>query len=258
MLPSELIKQVRHRLFDDVGKKSRYWSDYELLVDYGNKALNKMFLKIRKLIIDSNSAMDLQNIPLCVIPLVAGIFNYATSSKIIEIRQATVTKITDPVNNVTMIVPVDVMTTAEMDQKYYGWRSFGAGDPRAVITDLNTDSLSVWPVPVANVSPPPATLTPTINLTVSRFMLRRFSMVEQGGKDVPDDTVILTFREEYHDNLVAGILAEAYMKDDGETRRLDLATANEKKFMARNEEISEELSRQYRVNRGVRCRKAYM
>lgn len=183
MLPSELVKQVRHRLFDTVGKKhTHYWSDYELLVDYGNKALNKMFLKIRKLIIDSTSPMDLQNLPLCSLPLVAGQSTYATSPKIIEIRSATVTKITDPVNNVTSIVPIDVMTEAEMDQKYYGWRSFGAGDPRAIVKDLNTDSLFVWPAPVANVSPPPAILTPTINLGVSRFMLKRLGMVEVGER----------------------------------------------------------------------------
>jgi hypothetical protein len=69
--------------------------------------------------------------------------------------------------------------------------------------------------------------------------------------------VILTFREEYHEFLVYGILAEAYTKDDGETKRPDLAALNEKKFNDKIESAKDDLSRRMRVNTGVRTRLAF-
>ena len=73
MLPSELLHRVRKRLFDCVGAShKRYWSDEELLEDYGNIALDKMFLGVRKLITDSSTASDLQGKPLCTLSGNAG------------------------------------------------------------------------------------------------------------------------------------------------------------------------------------------
>jgi hypothetical protein len=82
-------------------------------------------------------------------------------------------------------------------------------------------------------------------------------MVKVGSEYVPDDNVALTFREEYHESLIPGILAEAYMKDDGETKRLDLAAANEKKFEAKIESAKEDLTHRMQVNRGVKSRLAF-
>ena len=258
MLASDLVKRVRHRLFDTVGKRhTHYWSDYELLEEYGNAALDKLFLGVRKLITDSKTASDIQGNPLCVLPLVASQADYPVSPKIIEINTATITEITDPVAGTTLIKPMAVMTVAEMDARYSYWRSVGAGTPKVVITDLNTDSLTVWPTPELNLNPPPTLLTPTVNLTVHRFMLRRLGMIQVGSEFKPDDSVILTFREEYHEFLVYGILAEAYTKDDGETKRPDLAALNEKKFNDKIESAKDDLSRRMRVNTGVRTRLAF-
>ncbi len=258
MKPSELLHRVRKRLFDEVGSRhTQYWSDYELLVDYGNVALDKFFLGVRKLIIDSNTLVDLAGLPLCSVSLSAGKSVYPMSPKIIEIDAAQITVITDPVNQVTLVKPMAVMTVGEMDQRYRLWRSIQAGDPRVIITDMNSDSLTVWPTPELTDTTPALLLTPTISLTVRRFMLQRFDMVKVGSEYVPDDNVALTFREEYHESLIPGILAEAYMKDDGETKRLDLAAANEKKFEAKIESAKEDLTHRMQVNRGVKSRLAF-
>ena len=255
MLPSELLTNARRRLFDTIGKDSKkYWTDYELLVEYGNLALDKMFLGVRRLIVDSNTASDLTGKPLCTVPLIAGTANYAVSPKIIEIAAASVTEYTDPVLLTTLITPIKTKTVAEMDEECWNWRSYGAGKPKVAITDLNTDSVTIWPTPEAYVTPPPATLTPTISFTVHRFPLRRLSLLASG---LPDDSVTFGFREEYQEFLIYGILAEAYMKDDGEVKRLDLAGANEKKFDAKIESIRDDLSRRLRTNRGVRTKLAY-
>jgi hypothetical protein len=255
MLPSELLANARKRLFDTIGKDSKkYWSDYELLVEYGNLALDKMFLGVRRLIIDSITASDLQGKPLCSVPLVAGTAAYAISPKIIEISAATVTEITDPVLLTTQLSVIKTKTVAEMDAEYCDWRNNTTGWPSCIITDLNTDSVTVWPTPVAYETPPPATLTPTVSFTVHRFPLRRLSLLASGAAD---DTVAFGFREEYQEYLIYGILAEAYMKDDGEVKRLDLAGINEKKFDAKIESIRDDLSRRLRVNRGVRTKLAY-
>jgi hypothetical protein len=47
------------------------------------------------------------------------------------------------------------------------------------------------------------------------------------------------------------------MKDDGETKRLDLAAANEKKFEAKIESAKEDLTHRMQVNRGVKSRLAF-
>jgi hypothetical protein len=254
MLPSELVNQVRARLFDSHGERSKsYWSDYELLVDYGNIALDKMFLGVRKLITDSSTLEDNEGISLCQIILLPSRADYSISPKIIEISAATLTEITDTIGT-TLINPMNIKTVTEMDAQYSGWRSYGAGSPRVLITGLNTDSLRVWPTPIANDNPPPSMLTTSVNLTVQRFMLQRL-VVNSTGK--PDDNVKLTFREEYHANLIPGILAEAYLKDDGEIKRVDLAAANEKKFEEKIGMMKDDLSRRSRTNHGVRTKLAY-
>jgi len=258
MLPSELISIVRDRLLSTVGKpEQRYWSDYELLVDYGNIALDKLFLGARKLITDSNTASDLAGNPLCTITLVANQSDYDVSPKIIEIAGATLTDIIDTTTLDTRITPMRIMTTAEMDEQYYGWRSYGVGNPRVVIIDSNTDSLGIWPVPVANDNPPPSMLTTTVSLKVHRFMLNRLRMINKGGVNVADDSVTLEFREEYHAALIPGILAEAYMKDNQDIKRPELAEFNRKKFEAKIEDIKDDLSRRTRVNRGIRTKLAF-
>jgi len=255
MLPSELLANARKRLFDTIGKDTKkYWTDYELLVEYGNLALDKMFLGVRRLIIDSQTASDLQGKPLCSLSLVVGTAAYAISPKIIEISAATVTEITDPVLLTTRVAPLKTMTAAGMDAEYCDWRNNATGWPSCIITDLNTDSVTIWPTPVAYETPPPATLTPTVSFTVHRFPLRRLSLLDSG---VADDSVAFGIREEYQEYLVYGILAEAYMKDDGEVKRLDLAGINEKKFDAKIESIKDDLSRRLSSNRGVRTKLAY-
>jgi len=255
MLPSELLANARKRLFDTIGKDTKkYWTDYELLVEYGNLALDKMFLGVKRLIIDSSTASDLQSKPLCSLPLVVGTAAYAISPKIIEIAAATVTEITDPVLLTTRVAVMKTMTVAGMDAEYCDWRNNATGWPSCIITDLNTDSVTIWPTPVAYETPPPATLTPTVSFTVHRLPLRRLSLLSTG---VADDSVTFGCREEYQEYLVYGILAEAFMKDDGEVKRLDLAGINEKKFDAKIESIRDDLSCRLRVNRGVRTKLAY-
>jgi hypothetical protein len=256
MLPSELVNQVRARLFDSHGERSKsYWSDYELLVDYGNIALDKMFLGVRKLITDSSTLEDNEGKSLCQIVLLPSRADYPISPKIIEITSATLTEIIDTVGT-TLITPMSIKTVSEMDAQYFGWRSYGAGSPRILVIGLNTDSVHAWPTPLANEDPPPSMLTTTVNLTVQRFMLQRLA-VGSGENPKADDNVKLTFREEYHANLIPGILAEAYMKDDGEIKRVDLAMANEKKFEEKIESMKDDLSRRLRTNHGVRTKLAY-
>jgi len=254
MLPSELVNRVRTRLFDSHGEKSKaYWSDSELLEDYGNIALDKMFLGVRKLITDSSTLEDNEGNSLCQIVLLPSRADYPISPKIIEITAATITEINDTVGTI-LITPMSIKTVAEMDAQYSGWRSAGAGNPSIIVMGLDTDSLRIWPTPLANDTPPPVMLTTTVNLTVQRFMLQRL-VVTSAGK--PDDNVKLTFREEYHANLIPGILAEAYLKDDGEIKRVDLAAANEKKFEEKIESMKDDLSRRSRTNHGVRTKLAY-
>jgi hypothetical protein len=243
MLPSELLERVRHRLRDTRGNK-RLWSDYELLVDYGNIAVNKMLTAVRKLIIDSTTAVDVQSLPLCTLPLVAGTANYAMSPKIIEIAAASLNFETHP---------LEIMTVAEMDAKYWNWRNFGVGAPRCIITDLNTDSITFWPTPHANPNPPPV-WNPVATFTVHRRLLKPLALAN--GK--ADDTIPLTIREEYQEALVYGIMAEAYAKDDAETKKPDLAALNEKRFADEIEKIKADVLRRSTVNRGVRCRRAFV
>lgn len=250
MLASELLERARLRLRDTHGSHSkRLWSDYELLVEYGNSAIDKLFLGVRKLIIDSNTAVDMNNppLPLCTLPLKVGVADYPVSPKIIEI-------VSGQLN--FAFYPLEITTVAEMDAKYRNWRHFGVGAPRTVIIDLNTDSLRFWPTPSA--SPDPNIVwNPVASFTVHRFMLQRLSLLKSGEKWVPDDSIQLTFREEYQEYLVYGILAEAYSKDDAETKKPVLADLNEKRFNEKIESIKDDLSRRTRVNRGMRTKKAY-
>jgi hypothetical protein len=299
MLPSEFLTAVRGKLRDT--KKPYLWSDQELLAEYGNKARNKLFLGVRKLIVDSTTAVDasVPPLPLCSLSLVANthagvtfasgvgsgfsglvvnaligqrithkgssrgtvVANTATTVTISDLTytapifDAIISKWIYPVSpkiiEVVSIIlsgqsrPLDVMTVAEMNTSVPHWRNVAAGIPSAVIIDLATDSLAFFPAPLVGY---------TALLSVCRFPLQRMALSAQGGAN---NSIPLDFREEYHDDLIAGVMAEAYTKDDTETKRPELALIYEKRFKDRIEEIKDELSRRVRTNHGNRIRRAY-
>jgi len=236
MLPSELLIRARRRLRDLAGSVAdRHWSDIELLEEYANAARDKMFLAVKHLIIDSTTATDLTAptpLPLCSLAVLANTATYAMSPKIIEVTSITLSG---------QYHSLEKMTVEEMDAAIPGWRNAGAGQPVIWIPDLNTDSITLYPPPAAPC---------TASLTVRRFPLKRLTLATAA-------TSCLDFREEYHEYLVYGILAEAFGKNDLEVKRPDLSVLYEGKFNDKIESVKEDLSRRNRTNHGNRVRRAF-
>lgn len=208
-----LLQKVRYRLRDTV--KPYLWSDLELIDDYAHAARTRMFKVCRNLITDSTTAEDSSELPLCSLSLVANTAKYAMSPKIIRITRLQLA---------SQDAPLAMMLAADLDATVYNWQNLDAGDPFAFCPDLDTDSITFIPKPVA---------IDTATLSVYRFPL----------EDLTSDSTELGFREEYHDDLIPGILARAYWANDSETVNQGLAEKLEMIFENRLLEIRNELQR---------------
>jgi hypothetical protein len=210
---STLLQKVRYRLRDTV--KPYLWSDFELIDDYAHAARTRVFKVCRNLITDSATAEDAAGLPLCSLTLVANTAKYAMSPKILRITRMKLAN---------QSYPLPMISAAELDSAMPGWQGYAAGEPLAFCPDLDTDYITFIPAPVA---------IDTVSLTVYRFPL----------EDLASSSTELGFREEYHDDLIPGILARAYGANDSEQQNMNLSATHEKTFEDRLLEIRGELQR---------------
>lgn len=221
MNASQLLARVRARLDDTVGAgQSAYlWSNNEIITDYAGPVCDRLFLACPELLTDATTASDLSTptpLPVCQIAVVANTATYALSPKIIKVLRVKLD---------SQSYPLRVLTVDELDSLHAGWEALPAAKPWGVCLDRSTDSITFIPKPDAN---------DTARLRVQRFPLSPISLTS---------TAELGFRQEYHADLIPGILAMAYSKKDSGTDRPDLANLEEARFTKRLAEIRDELFR---------------
>lgn len=232
MLTSQLLSRVQNRLQVETGN-SALWTPEELIDEYANQVRNRLFQIVRIMKIDSSTASDLSGLPLCTVSVTTGTKTYALSQKILEINRVVPSWGYNPLAK---------MTAYELDAQYPNWQNYNNGTPFAYCSDLATDSITLVPGLSA--------ATGTLTLTVSRYPLQDLAY--------DDDTILLDFREEYHIDLIPGILAEAFQKKDPETDRPEMSAFFKKKFEDRANEIAMEmLRRAHNVSRPMRVKSAY-
>ena len=231
---ADLLAKVRSRLDDAVGSgSSLLWSDSEIIDDYANPVRDRMFLAVRSMITDSSTVADASTtpVPLCQITLAQNVAKYATSSKIIRVKR---------IKLASQPEPLDVLTVATLDVVCPGWQSLPAGTPWACCFDLDTDAVTFVPAPVA---------ADTAKLTVYRFPLTPISLA---------NTNDLGFRAEYQNDLIPGILAMAFSKEDTEAKNPQLAAMEDARFERRMEAIKEELVKRTATTRTNAPRRAFL
>lgn len=229
MTTGELLIAVRSQLNDAIGADAdKFWSNDDL-VRYANAARDRMFLIVRKLVIDSTTATD-GTLPLCRIPLIAGTATYALSKKILGIIRLKLA---------TQIQPMAAATVDELDRSY-DWENLPLGDPWAYCIDLASDSITFVPAPKAN---------DTASLTVYRYPLARLTL--------DDEEADLGFREEYHEDLIPWILHLAFRKQDSEVYNPNLAEEYKRTFLDRAAEIKMEMHRHVTKPHGNRMQRAF-
>ena len=220
MNTGELLMATRSQLDDTVGVDSTlHWPSGDL-IRYANAARDRLFLSVRKLIIDSNTALDDSDLPLCSIPIIDGTATYSLSKKILGIIR------------VKLASQYQLLPPISADDLYagYDWQNLPQGDPWAYCPDLNSDSITLVPTPVAN---------DTATLTVYRFPLVKLSL--------DDLNADLGFREEYHEDLIPWMLNLAFRKQDAEVYNPGLADEYSKIFTDRAAEIKLEMHRHSNV-----------
>ena len=235
MLTKDLLERVRARLRDITSVPNlRLWSSEELIDDYGNIARDRLFLAVRRLLVDSVTAYDFASPPnaLCQFAVSANTGSYAISPSIIEIVR---------IQLASQPHELKLKTMADLDREVYNWRHADAGVPWCYVPDADTDHIILFPTPnKADVA----------NLTVGRFPLTLLAVAR------PNDD--LGFRREYHPVLIDGILAQALGKKDAETDRPELAAFYEKKFVERIDEIKLEVLRRFQGPQTSRPHRAFL
>lgn len=229
----ELEATVRGRLNSDTGSQSdEYWSSAELIDDYANAAINRLFQIVRKLVIDSTTAIDASDLPLCRISLVAGTATYAMSQKILSITRMKLASQTAPIGRATV---------EELDNWNGDWQNLPAGNPFCYCTDLGSDSITFVPPPSAN---------DTASLVVLRYPLSRLTY--------KSGATTLGFREEYHDDIIPWILHLAFSKQDSEIYNPGKAEEYRVAFERRAADIKLELHRQTTHPKSNRMLRGFM
>ena len=228
MTVAELEKRIRNRLRDTVGADDeKFWSSEELIDDYANQVRADLFQIAKCLLIDSTTETDNDTLPLATLTIVADQFLYQISPKILQTLRFQLASQT---------YPIEPRTQSELDKLVPNWRGLTSSvstPPYVYCTDYQTDSVFLVPPPYDY---------DTANLTNSIFPLTDLTI------ESPDDD--LGFRSEYHKDLIPGILAVAFGKQDVEAYRPDLVTRYEAEFGARASQIMLEM---YRRTRGVRA-----
>lgn len=231
MNTGELLAEVRSQLNDVAGNNStRFWSNADL-IRYANAARDRLFLVVRKLVIDSTTASDAAGLPVCQIPLIAGTGQYAISKKILGIIRLKLA------TQSTLLPP---STADELDCSYGDWSTLPLGDPWTYCIDLESDSITFVPAPKA---------ADTAVLTVYRFPLAKLAIDDQDAD--------LGFREEYHEDLIPWMLHLAFRKQDSETYNPGLAEEYKKTFLDRAAEIKLEMHRHVTKPRQNRMQRAF-
>lgn len=231
MNTGELLTEVRSQLNDAAGNNStRFWSNSDL-IRYANAARDRLFLVVRKLVIDSTTATDSSTLPLCRIALTAGVGTYPLSKKILGIIRLRLA-------SQNVLLPPS--TSDELDCSYGDWSILPAGDPWTYCIDLESDSITFVPAPKT---------ADTASLTVYRFPLAKLA--------ISDMAADLGFREEYHEDLIPWMLHLAYRKQDAEIYNPGLAEEYKKTFLDRAAEIKLEMHRHTSKPKQNRMQRAF-
>jgi len=239
MNAAELLEAVRARLDDSIGGPTdKLWSDTEIIRDYANPVRNRMFLACRRMITDSSTASDLSTVPLplCGIVLKAGVASYDLSPRIIRITRMKLVSQRDPL--------VEISAT-DLDARYPGWEEYPPGKPWGFCLDLDTDAVTFIPAPLAD---------DAARLSVFRHPLKPIALPAVGDVSAQPD---LGFREEYHADLIPGILEMAFSKKDSQTDSPALSALEGKRFAARVEDIRLELQKRTATTHTNKPRKAF-
>lgn len=224
----DLLTAVRSQLRDAAGNDA-FWTDDDL-IRYGNAARDRLFLIVRKFIIDSTTAIDAASVPLCRIPLEAGTATYSLSKKILGITRLKLS---------SQAQPLSPSTVDELDRSY-DWQALPVGDPWTYCIDLESDSITFVPAPK---------VTDTASLTVYRYPLAKLTL---------DDTEAdLGFREEYHEDLIPWMMNLAFRKQDSEVYNPNLAEEYRRTFLDRASEIKLEMHRHSSKPKGNRMQRAF-
>lgn len=185
----EILEETRDKLDDRI--TPYLWQDTELL-RYANRAVDRL-ARGAYLISDGSTAA------VCQIALTATAGSeYNKHAKIIKVRWARLTECT---------YPITVVSLNWLEQHFYNWQTAKPAVPKYLTEDLTTGKITLIPAPDANY---------TANLVVYRLPLVGLSLTAPGSSpEIP---------ERYHEYILSGILAEAYLKQDAETFDKRLAT----------------------------------
>lgn len=227
MNTKELITEVRSRLCDSVGTSgTTAWSDADLL-SYANAARDRLFILVRRLVIDASTGTDADGLPLCTLPLVAGVSTYALSPKILSITRLKLD---------SQARPLEASTLEELDSGY-DWQQLSDGEPWTYCTEIENDKITFVPAPLAD--------------DIARLNVMRLPLVRLSG------TLPLEFREEYHEDLIPWMLYLSFRKKDSETYNPGLAEEYRKTFLDRASEIKLEMKRSTTTLRNNRAQRAF-
>lgn len=217
------ISDIRLDLRDVAGDASEVlWTDAEIIT-YANDARNKLFTKVRNLIVDAFTNDDVAGtgtgLPVCEFAVTALTQIYELSPKVIEIKELSLASQEAPLTRITL---------KELSEGLQNWRTLPAGTPMFWCPELQTQSVVLIPAPAAN---------DTVNMVVSRFPLDTIALPGPG-----ETAMDMGFREEYHEDLKTWVMYRACSKKDAETFNPELAGEYRTAFEIRVREIREELT----------------
>ena len=231
MTVHELAKRIRQRLDDAVGKSTGNagYTDEELIDDYANVSLNRMYQVVRRFAIDSTTPVDSSSVPLCRIPLVAGTATYAISTKILGITR---------IKLASQVIPLPPKTVDELDGAVGNWQGLPNGTPFCYCTDLNSDSVTFVPPPAVN---------DTAYVSVCRYPLVSLSYKASSN--------VVGLPDEYIETLLVGIMAQACDKKDSELYSPAKSVELWEKFEKKTSDIKMELYKKVTPPHGVSMRR---
>lgn len=152
---------------------------------------------------------------ICRLYLVPGQMVYETSPYILEIMR---------VKPSLQSRPLEKATTGQLDAAWSGWEGAANGTPKYWLNDRDQNSVSIVP---------PPSVKDTATLTAWRLPLVKLS----ASKLTASPEIGL----QYHDDLIPGIMALAFEKNDEETFRPNLSAKYASQFTSKAELIKREL-----------------
>ena len=204
MTVADLLRRARKKLDDVTGTSTtKFWTDEQLINDYGNKAMDDMCRKTRLLIIQTDD-----------ISIVAATPTYDLAEYILDVLRI------KPASRSPLIrCEVD-----ELDRDCPGWEDYAAANPWGYIPDMNTQAITFVPTPVA---------TETATMKVGRLPATYMDyLIPAASPEIPT---------RYHANLIPGICAQALDDGDDDAIRPQMAAKFQAEFDNRCEMIKREL-----------------